>query len=972
MNMKKYLAMLAMLLGTGGTAVADNISVVVRSWDDTEKQVIVKTETHDCEDISGWSDSGWPTMDGSQGEKWYYVKQDKTFGSRPLIAKGKVHLVIPDGVTLTLNKGLRVLLDDNANLHIHSQQGESGKLVATGDDKIAAIGGQDKYASGSITVHGGIVNATGGEDAAGIGYGGRVKTKVDMSYLTFLGGKVTSKGGENGSGIGGANTDRAFIAITIYPGADIEATGGYDACGIGLGPKEKNSGGVAAGPRTRTRAGVTDKRLIPWAPSPTEMRPDHYAICLIDIKGGTVKATGGEYGSGIGIGCAYTYLPENSLLTYINITSGEVNAKGGLDASGIGIGRSYDNTIINKGLEENYGARCFINIDGDAVVRSEGNRYGAGIGGGENRKGGDVAIYGNARVTAIAGNKVDARTFHGGTAIGVGDCDMTGTHYDRKEEACGDLNLGDNMRVRSGDSSDKIENTHKGSDRVYACRWRNCVEISPCEHLAYSGEKEINYTYTMSPHEGISADYHEKHCPYCATAIQEQHQYVDGTCVCGKQKEVKAVSMVTLNWPKDAQDAAFTGGIDFHVNTGQTFRLPEHKAPEGIDFMGWARTSTKPASIYLLADEDEESLLHPGEEIKVEGDVKIYTRYRKVYQEEWKWADDKKSCQLTITCPYDGDTRTISAEVKTEEEAATEEEPGYTLYSAVAEYDGISYVDYFYDMHYYTIELKDDQDNQATLDKFKGKTVNVNLNRTLSAKKQADGTWQSDTWLVCLPYDFNLPESVVKGEEADVYKLHKIDNEKKEFIFTNEFPSLSAGEPYLIVVKKGEFGLSAEGVEIISEPKEGTAVYDAAMSKVVGRFKGTFKKFTAEEGIKANAYGMRDGGKWTRYRNGYDGWETRYVKTFRCYFSFDEPTNIDEYMMKFVRTENGDMETGEVTDFPSEWFEGEEGGSDDPTGIGSVRVAGSDTRLYDLQGRRVEGQPAKGLYISNGKKIIIK
>ena len=87
-----------MLLGTGGTAMADNISVVVRSWNDTEKQVVVKTETHDCEDISGWSDSGWPTMDGSQGEKWYYVKQNKTFGSRPLIAKGKVHLVIPDGV----------------------------------------------------------------------------------------------------------------------------------------------------------------------------------------------------------------------------------------------------------------------------------------------------------------------------------------------------------------------------------------------------------------------------------------------------------------------------------------------------------------------------------------------------------------------------------------------------------------------------------------------------------------------------------------------------------------------------------------------------------------------------------------------------------------------------------------------------------------------------------------------------------
>ena len=200
---------------------------------------------------------------------------------------------------------------------------------------------------------------------------------------------------------------------------------------------------------------------------------------------------------------------------------------------------------------------------------------------------------------------------------------------------------------------------------------------------------------------------------------------------------------------------------------------------------------------------------------------------------------------------------------------------------------------------------------------------------------------------------------------------YKIDQEKKEFIFTNEFPSLSAGEPYLIVVKKGEFGLSADGVEIISEPKEGTAVYDAAMSKVVGRFKGTFKRFYATDGVPQNAYGLK-GGKFTRYRNDYKDWETRNVNTFRCYFSFDEPTNIDEYTIKFVRTENGDMETEEVTDFPSEWFEDEDSSTDDPTGISSVRVAGNDSRLYDLQGRRVEGQPAKGLYISNGKKVIIK
>lgn len=901
MNMKKYLAMLVMLLGTGGTAMADNISVVVRSWDDTEKQVIVKTETHDCEDISGWSDSGWPTMDGSQGEKWYYVKQDKTFGSRRLIAKGKVHLVIPDGVTLTLKNGLQVNESDNAELHLHGQQGDNGKLIAEcAENKSAGIGGSKEESSGTIVIHGGNITAKGNEHSSGIGAGGRNEREILHTNITIYGGTINATGGKYCAGIG---IGRGW---KLYKGKDPESR--------------------------------------------------------INIYGGNVTATGGDYGSGIGLGkIDPAYL--SVLRIIINIEGGVVTATGGEDGAGIGAGEA-DVQFYAPSMRDKTGYGL-ITIGGNAEVRAVGTSYGAGIGGGDDMAGTNVRITGNARVTAIAGDDCDATKRYGGSAIGPGDADGF-SGYGNKNYVSGKLELSDHMCVVSAAKESEAGSPSGTQGRVADCRWHNFCRIEPCQHTGAS------FTYTMSPNEGISADFHEKHCPYCATAIQEAHQYVDGTCVCGKQKEVKAVSHVTLNWPKDAQDAAFTDGMDFRVTTGRLFSLPEHKAPEGIDFMGWARTSTKPASIYLQPDEDEESLLHPGELIAVDGDVKIYTRYRKVYEEQWTWSDDKNSCQLTITCPYDGDTHTISAEVKTDEEAATEDEPGYTLYYAVAEYDGISYVDYFYDMHYYTIELKDGQDNQATLDKFKGKTVNVNLNRTLSAKKQADGTWESQTWLVCLPYDFSLPESVVKGEQADVYKLHKIDNEKKEFIFTNEFPSLAAGEPYLIVVKKGEFGLSADGVEIISEPKEGTAVYDAAMSKVVGRFKGTFKKFTAEEGIKANAYGMRYKNNWTRYRNGYDGWETRYVKTFRCYFSFDEPTNIDEYMMKFVQTENGDMETGEVTDFPSEWFENEDGSSDDPTGIGSVRVAGSDTRLYDLQGRRVEGQPAKGLYISNGKKIIIK
>ena len=43
------------------------------------------------------------------------------------------------------------------------------------------------------------------------------------------------------------------------------------------------------------------------------------------------------------------------------------------------------------------------------------------------------------------------------------------------------------------------------------------------------------------------------------------------------------------------------------------------------------------------------------------------------------------------------------------------------------------------------------------------------------------------------------------------------------------------------------------------------------------------------------------------------------------------------------------------------------------TGIkGVVESVSADEKIYDLQGRRVNGQPQSGIYIKGGKKVIIK
>ena len=46
----------------------------------------------------------------------------------------------------------------------------------------------------------------------------------------------------------------------------------------------------------------------------------------------------------------------------------------------------------------------------------------------------------------------------------------------------------------------------------------------------------------------------------------------------------------------------------------------------------------------------------------------------------------------------------------------------------------------------------------------------------------------------------------------------------------------------------------------------------------------------------------------------------------------------------------------------------------DTTGIGEAvgDKRDGDDRMYDMMGRRVYGKPAPGLYIVNGRKIIVK
>ena len=187
--------------------------------------------------------------------------------------------------------GTLTLKDDN---------NEAGSLTATGGFNSAGIGGGYLGDGKNITITGGTVNVTGG-DNGGAGIGGGAEGGGGNN-ITIKGGTVTATGGgysgTGGAGIGGGSSGSGEN-ITIN-GGKVTATGGSYAAGIGGGSVGFWGGESGSGKN-------------------------------ITINGGTVNATGTDGGAGIGGG-------ENGNGEDITINGGKVNASGAYGGAGIGGG----------------------------------------------------------------------------------------------------------------------------------------------------------------------------------------------------------------------------------------------------------------------------------------------------------------------------------------------------------------------------------------------------------------------------------------------------------------------------------------------------------------------------------------------------------------------------------------------------------------------------------------------------------
>ncbi|MCL2642841.1 MAG: hypothetical protein FWD52_04965, partial [Candidatus Bathyarchaeota archaeon] len=221
------------------------------------------------------------------------------------------------------------------------------------------------------------MEATGGDEAAGIGGGGGsgIEGVVEISD-----GTVTAIGGSGGAGIGGSClSSGGFVTIS---GGVVEATG-YDG-GAGIGGGDGCDGGII----TISGGVVTANGAFSGAGIGGGNRGDSGAIT---ISGGTVNAIGGYGGAGVGGGYGGG--------GFVTISGGVVEATGGIEAAGIGGG---------------YGVTGgFITISGGTVTTT-GYGGGAGVGGGGyGGDSGDILIYGE-------NTEVAAKSMGGGACIGAG------------------------------------------------------------------------------------------------------------------------------------------------------------------------------------------------------------------------------------------------------------------------------------------------------------------------------------------------------------------------------------------------------------------------------------------------------------------------------------------------------------------------------------------------------------------------
>ena len=204
-----------------------------------------------------------------------------------------------------------------------------------------------------------------------------------------------------------------------------------------------------------------------------------------------------------------------------------------------------------------------------------------------------------------------------------------------------------------------------------------------------------------------------------------------------------------------------------------------------------------------------------------------------------------------------------------------------------------------------------------------------------------DGSWNT----LCLPFDLVLDGSPLDGATAKTLTSASLAEGTLTLNFGDDVTTLTAGTPYIIKWESGDNIVNPVFTGVTIEKSNND--FTSTDGKVT--FKGTYEKlsFASDNrdilfmGATNTLYYPQTGAS---------------IGAQRTYFQVN--TNIeqgdDEYDVRAFVLNFGEEETG-ISDTVS---------SDHTDKAGA---------WYDLNGRRLSGKPARrGVYVSNGKKVVIK
>ncbi len=941
--------MVALLCMVAQGAWADNavVKYLEKSWDEGQSKLVsVERSITDYTVLEGSHPDDWIGLGVANGTGDYYYVVNGSVNYQTLNIFGRVHLILTDNSWLTCTGGIKSEKQNGAQLFIYSQRdgdiegAQEGRLVVTNSYRSAAgIGSSHGQEAGPLTIHGGVVDATGAPYGAGIGNG----SANDERYLTagdvtVYGGRVTGRGGDSGAGIGGSATSSSHSSpnyslpgkFTIYGGM-VSATGGNLAAGVGGG------GGYGYFLDTNTR-GSEGGAVYVYGGHLTAQGGcraagigggyDSNGGGSFTIYDGEVSATGGERGAGIGGG-------EGTRGASVNIHGGTVIAQGGDDAAGIGSG-DFDNKENRLEYHSDFIALGgTVNISGGNVT-AKGDGGGAGIGGGSNCMSANVTISGG-QVRAQAGPRCSARKEQGGCAIGCGKkCKKTGCFsaaFTIMDIPMLDELILSNCKVIAGDNGASLEAYSSAADRANSCQWRNYAYISPCTHTVQGNDeasKAITYT--------LDDDKHTLHCYYCGHTATEAHSYPDnGDCVCGKKNDAQN-DLVTITIYRSSTGASYGEAETWQVVKGHEYALPQQTDTEGFHLMGYLKAASKPVSIEMLDDEFEQ-LVDAGETINPEADVTYYARYRYDYTEEWTWAEDYSEATVTVTWLKGGNKlENLVATIYPDLQEPTADEEGYCSYTATYAYEKATGVTYNFSdnvniTYLNTLTLADASDNEDAINDNSGSKVKT---LTLSGRTLfKDGLWNT----LCLPFDMTAEQVTAQLAPTQLKTLSKSSYANGKLTLTfDDATTITAGQPYLIKWDSGSD---------MNDPAFTDVTISGALANVDTdyiTFAGTYSPVGLSANNKHVLYLAAD-------NKLYYPTAAMTIRACRGVFCLNGITA-------------GDL-PGQVRSFVLDF-------GDETTGIKTVNSHNVDT-WYTLDGRRLSAKPTqKGLYINNGRKTVIK